>query len=606
MPEIVVPCPACQTALLVDELNAGHQVLCPGCSVRLVLPADLSGHLPAVAKPVDVSAEEAAAARKNHPLHRTGHMTSLPEGTPDSDPQRHAAHLPERRGLSPEEEMRRLAALTAEPAAYDLHNVDTKGRSAFPCPACHRPVWISRAEQGRAVVCEGCAQEIIAPNPSLNEPARLVHDEASAPRQRTVLPGRRQVENVPVSEQLPAGRPKRQGGQLPAARDPSPEPAAHVSERLRTRAGGMEPIPARGDVEMSPTVRKGPPAKRLATPTQEQSAAAAEFEADRAAAAAQPPQAKAIHRMSQERLPSFSPKHEADLSPEGAGKWGAAGPADNSLAFRRTLTAAVIVLLLGAIGVTAFMFRNYFAQHEAPVEKETVAESPVDGVDGARLALERFYAAQNIEDMAKEVRHPDITLPRMKAWYARIGGVPKHTVEFTVDWREQDNFERKGVNFIFTTVRLDTLKDYAVALEVPKDGSSPKIDWEYLVSWSESPWSEFLKTTSERPAEFRVSITPIDYYNGFYSDRSRYLAFRVTDPENFGSCYAYCEVNSELGKLLLKAVREARQSGLPGMTDPVTEDGIARVILRLRYLPEGKRFNQASIEALVWNSWLEP
>ena len=194
----------------------------------------------------------------------------------------------------------------------------------------------------------------------------------------------------------------------------------------------------------------------------------------------------------------------------------------------------------------------------------------------------------------------------MKAWYARIGGLPKRTVEFTTDWVEKDNFENKGVNFIFTTLRLDALKDYFVALEVPKDGSSPKIDWEYYVSWSESPWSDFLKTTSERPASFRVSITPIDYYNGYYSDRSRYLCFRVSDPDNFGSCYAYCEINTPLAKLLLKAVREARQSGLPGLTDPVTDEGIARVILRLRYLPEGQKFNQASIDALVWNSWLEP
>lgn len=616
MPEIVLPCPACQTALLVDEQNAGHEVLCPGCEVRLVLPRDLSGRSPVVVKspavaPVEDSAAAAESARKNHPLHRTGHLASLPPGEDpagDTAARHPAAHLPERRGLSPEEEMRRLAALTAEPVAYDLHNVDTKGRSAFPCPGCHRPVWITKAEQGLQMICEGCNQEIVAPNPALNQPARLVQPDASAPRQKTVLPGRRQVENLPLGEQPAAGRPKRQGGHLPPAREPAPAPAPAAADRARIPVTSIEPIPARGDIELSPPVRKGPPARKSLPPMQEQSAAAAEFEDVRPLPGGLPaaaPQTKAATRMSPERAPTFSPKHEADLSAEGTGKWGESGPADSSPVFRRTLTLALVTLLLGAVGVTAFMLKSYFAPHQPQKVEEESEESPTQSVDGAKSAIERFFAATSVEDMAKEVRHPDTTLPRMKAWYAQRG-TPAHTVEFTQDWRELDNYGGSGVNFIFTTIRLDGLKNYAVALEVPKDGSTPKIDWENLVAWSATPWSDFLKTTSERPADFRVTITPTDYYNGFYSDRARYLAFRVSDPENFGSCYAYCEVNTSLAKLLLKAVREARQSGQPGLTDPVTGEGIAQVILRLRYLPEGQKFNQASIEALVWNSWLEP
>jgi hypothetical protein len=206
--------------------------------------------------------------------------------------------------------------------------------------------------------------------------------------------------------------------------------------------------------------------------------------------------------------------------------------------------------------------------------------------------------------MAKEVRHPEITLPRMKAWYA--AGVPKETVDFTANWVEQDNYRATGVNFIFTTITLGSEKSLDIALEVPQDGSTPKLDWEHFVSWSAVPWSEFLRTTSERPAEFRVEVTPIDYYNGFFNDRQRFLAFRVSDRDNFGSCYAYCDAGSGAGKLLSKSVRESRQSGLPGTTDPVTDEGIARVILRLRFPPEGKKFNQASIEALVRDDWLEP
>ena len=121
------------------------------------------------------------------------------------------------------------------------------------------------------------------------------------------------------------------------------------------------------------------------------------------------------------------------------------------------------------------------------------------------------------------------------------------------------------------------------------------------------PWSEFLKSTSERPSDFRVNITPIDYYNGFYSDRSKYYAFLVKDPLNFGSCYAYCSVNSDLGGKILDCVREAYKNGqVISLTGSEQSEGNARVILRLHFLPEGKKFNQATIDALVWNEWLEP
>ena len=103
-----------------------------------------------------------------------------------------------------------------------------------------------------------------------------------------------------------------------------------------------------------------------------------------------------------------------------------------------------------------------------------------------------------------------------------------------------------------------------------------------------------------------MAVTPLPYYNGHYTDERRYLCFRVSDRENFGSCYAYCESNSNLAKLLLKAVREAYQTGLPDRVYTETGEGIAHVILRLRFLPEGQQFNQASIEELIWNDWLEP
>jgi hypothetical protein len=599
MLEIILPCPNCHTSLLVDEQNAGTDVLCPGCEVRLTLPRDLSG-----ASQPELARTDLPHIRKNVPLHRSGHLAPLPEDAVSAGTLDHkATHLPEHRGLSREEEMRRLATLTADPGTFDLHNVDTRGRTAFPCPACHRPVWIGHTEWGQEMICEGCSQQIKAPDPANHEPARVLQPVDTGDRPKTVLPTRRQVEDLAMGEQTAAGRPKRQGGALPSARNEARAVPEDAADRLRSAGPDREPIPARGDVELSAPVRKGPPSRRTVTSTQEQNAAAAEFEASvPAASPAELPTGKFVQRLTTERLPTFTPKHEADLSAEATGNWGGTAPQEQSPAFRRTLTLAVLTLLLGAVGITAYLLSDYFKEKPAHSNATRNSESPVQNVKLAQTALEKFFKARSIEEMAKEVRHPEKTLPRMKVWYTR-NSLPKHEVEFTEDWREQDNWEGSGVNFIFTTIKLDGLPERDVALETFADGRAALLDWEDFVSWSETPWSEFLKTTSLQPAEFRVAVTLTDYYNGIYSDRQRYLSFRVSDRDNFGSCYAYCEVNSELGKALLGAVQAARQAGR--IHEP-SGDGIAQVILRLRFLPEGQKFNQASIDAVVRNSWLEP
>ena len=298
----------------------------------------------------------------------------------------------------------------------------------------------------------------------------------------------------------------------------------------------------------------------------------------------------------------FTPRHEVDLSVETTGNWGGDVAHEQSPAFRRTLTIAVLTLFLGGIGVTAYLWQEHF--REKPLKEELVKkESPVQEVDWARAAIQRYFKAKTVEEMAKEVRHPEKTLPRMKAWYARVGGVPFIKAEITDDWRAQDNYRGSGANFLFTTLKLDGVTGLPLAVEVFNEGLSPKLDWEHLVSWSETPWSEFLKSTSERAADFRVIVTPLEYYNGIYNDRQRYLSFRVSDRDNFGSCYAYCESESPLAKLLLKASREARATG---RIYAENGEGMAQVILTLRFLPDGKRFNQASIDALVTSDWLEP
>jgi hypothetical protein len=342
------------------------------------------------------------------------------------------------------------------------------------------------------------------------------------------------------------------------------------------------------------------------TPAQESASAAAEFEANVPVAdPAAPPGARYFQRSNPERLPNFTPKHDVDLSAETTGQWGSEGKPETSAGFRRTLTTAIIVLLVGAICVAVYFFKNSFSRQDTPSAQ--TEENPVASVKDAKDVLLAFFAAATPAEMAKYVRHPEITQPRMEAWYrdpARIRARASYNADsFTDEWQEVDNYRDSGVNFIATTLKSTDGNPTQAFLEVPTDNSSLKLDWEHFSGWSETRWEDFLRTTSERSTEFRVTVTPYNYYNYAYGDQIRYLSFKVADPENSAHCYAYCEARTKLGNMLLDAVREGRQAG---RIDHASGEGIAQVIIRLRFMPEGKPHNQAVIDELVWNDWLKP
>jgi hypothetical protein len=546
MLEIVQPCPRCQTPLLIDEENAGTEVLCPGCGVHLVLPRELSGaEGPVVFEEVrGVRVEEElggeAAGRKVFRLNRSGPVT-LGEGVESVavDPLRvKGTALPTRRGVESGEAMRLLAAMAVAPGQGE-------------------------GEEGER-------------------------------RAKTVLPERRQVEDLAGGEQVAAGRPKREGGHLPPPRHAIGELAAEAAERAGVSAGPVEPIPARGDAEFSvtlPTVRRegGRPATGGGTLF---------AGSDRAVEGR-----SRGPRVAPERRPAFSPRHEADMSPEHVGEWGGSGDVEERPAsLRRAASIAVAVLLLAGAGVGLMIAKGTFGSAVVKTAAGGVEEEPSrEYVDAASAALTRFFNADTIEVMAKEVRHPEVTVERMRRYYASQLLTPRK-IAVSTDWQEVSNFEGSGMDFAFTTIEADAVKGRQVWLELPRDGGAPRIDWEHLVSWSEVSWTEFVTGSPEGPGEFRVTVSPADKYEGAFPDKFRYMAFRMSDPEKRVTCYGYCESDSEVARQLLAECRQARRRG------EVNEDGEgeARCILRLRPVPDGKRFAQVGIEAFVWKSWVQP
>jgi uncharacterized protein YbaR (Trm112 family) len=611
MPEIVLPCPRCQTPLLVDDDNAGAEVLCPGCRVHLVLPVELSGRVPVVEKSA-AEEEVSGDGRRNFRLSRTGQAGPVEVGEAAAlDPERRVGALPQKRRMEGDEERKRLAAMVGEPAAYDLHKVDTGGRTAFPCPGCHRPVWMGKGDEGQELFCEGCGSAVRAPDPAKGQAAILLGAaEGTQEREKTVLPERRQVTDLLPGEQTGAGRPKRQAGELPPLRKSGDDaPASGAKERRGMPQSASEPIPARGDAEFAaklpPRREPAPEPPRRVTEKPSDSGGAAAGEVGPVAHAHGETAASVktrVPRVAPERAPAFSPRHEADLSVENVGEWGGGGEsAEQSPVFRRTVSLALLFLLLAGGGAAVVASRGFFAKAPASGVVAQPDGGATQNAEAAVAVLQRFFGSDTVDAMAKEVRHPDLTTDRMRRYYASQALTPRQ-ISFATDWEEVDNFEGKGVNFIYTTVEVDSFQKRQVWLELPKDGGQPKLDWEHAVSWSEVAWSEFLTGTHEHPAEFRVTASPVHHYIGAFEDEYRYHAFRLADPEDSLNCYGYCETDSEIARQLLAECQQARRRGEVNSEG----EGVARCMLRLRAVPDGKRFNQYIIDGFVWKTWVEP
>lgn len=554
MPSVSLPCPFCSTALLLDEENAGQEVFCPDCNAHLRLPSRISADsVPEILNPPATPAKSAPAKgrKKNPPAEPSVAASAKTPPAADAAPK---SSLPQGRTKSTEEELKRLAGAAA--AAGAAHS--------FQPEAATLPV-----DHHRTVLP---TKRTLPPEPAA---------EAAAPaelRPAKILPNRR-VSGAPL--------------------EPSPI--------IRT----VEPIEPPPDIEISATPLRGPsrfvgPPPPAAVPPEPRPDAAPENDE----AQGEESTAKRGFRLGAERNLHFSPVHTPELETEAAHWGGATHTPEEAARSRRFVSLALLIVLLAAGGVGIYVLRHAFqapggatTSAEGASQEEAQAEEDVmRNVEDARRVMKRFLEADSLEKMAAEVRHPELSRPRMERYYAANPLKPRKQRSESQSWSEIRIAETE---FIRAAWELDDFRVYPIALEIIP-GADPKVDWESFVNWSEFPWKDFLKTPPEQSVDFRVTVThePGDqYYN--YSFKGRELdlmCFKIEDPERYGSCWAYCDKDSEAASQLLFHLKSARRQR------QVNQDGKIAIscILRLRFPPEGRKTNQVMIEKFIHDNWVQP
>ena len=511
----------------------------------------------------------------------------------------------------------------------------------LPCPNCAHLLILDKGTVGREMSCPDCQAPMKMPlqirlgvTPVLlsssveTAPKKSVLPQArtkTADEERKRLSGAAAAAGGPhvfqASEAiLPADHQRTHLPSMRSAAIPEPAAAPAVIPAVSKKAGialpprkldavpsmNIQPISADPDPEFSGTPLRGP--SRFVRPVEptDRNAAAEAKPLDEAKAEEAGP--KGGFRLGAQRSLHFSPIQTVAADEEAPG-WGATEetPRQASLS-RRFITIALVIVLLAVGSAVFFTLRQAFTAPEATsgtnsgTEGGPPAENVMANVEAARIVLKRFLAADTVDKMAAEVRHPEITRPRMDRFYARTP--PKRRIQRAESqaWAE---IQIAGTEFIRAGLELDDFRVYPVNLEIIP-GAEPKIDWESYVDWSELPWKDFLKTPPEQAIDYRVTLTssPDDQYYNYYSKGRELdlMCFKVEDPGKFGSCWAYCHKDSEAASQILLHLKRARNLGSSN------QDGKLAIscILQLRFPPEGMKSNQVSIEKVIHDSWLLP
>ena len=178
----------------------------------------------------------------------------------------------------------------------------------------------------------------------------------------------------------------------------------------------------------------------------------------------------------------------------------------------------------------------------------------------------------------------------MQAWYTPTNPPEQLKVLRFGDRTEEDTID--GVTFIMLFMELEDHTLRYVAVEKTPDGF--RVDWESFVGWSSVSWEKCLTESIEEPTDFPVTIKIENYFNFGYSDDTKFICYKLTDPKNWGHCYGYIGIDSPVGQRIHQMMRRQQRQGL----DQV------KAVLKLRFEPAGKGRNQVWIVDLVQDGWV--
>jgi len=200
----------------------------------------------------------------------------------------------------------------------------------------------------------------------------------------------------------------------------------------------------------------------------------------------------------------------------------------------------------------------------------------------SKKVVVEFLEAKTEADVEGLIRTPEVSVPRLRAWYDRDPWVTpgvrvvghKNSIiingdTITMDV-QLDNFDIKKI------AGVKTVAGY-------------KVDWESWVAWTSVNWQELFDLRPTDPVEVRVLCKRVNYYNRVFNDSTKWFAVRLSHPYSDKSIYGYIDSESpQFHRFITDLVREKEVSAT----------------LKIRYPQNSPVGNQVSIVEHMQSGWV--
>ena len=202
----------------------------------------------------------------------------------------------------------------------------------------------------------------------------------------------------------------------------------------------------------------------------------------------------------------------------------------------------------------------------------------------SKKVVVEFLEAKTEADVEGLIRTPEVSTPRMRAWYDRDPWV-------TPGVRVVGHNNSIIINGDTITMNVQ-LKNFAIKkIALVKTAAGYKVDWESWVAWSSVNWPELFDLRPTDPVEVRVLCQRVNYYNRVFNDSTKWFAVRLSHPDSDKSIYGY--IDSELPQFHRF------------ITDLVREKEVSAT-LKIRYPQNSPVGNQVSIIEHIQSGWVRP
>lgn len=218
----------------------------------------------------------------------------------------------------------------------------------------------------------------------------------------------------------------------------------------------------------------------------------------------------------------------------------------------------------------------------APVAASVLTRSQASLVAEAEPLARKFLEAKTVDELLPLVRNPDVAGARIRTSHpdgkVTSPGLSAFNTKGAVSVRGRT---------VSLFVRTKDLDDKEMAFVDSPQGL--KIDWESWTAWSELSWEKFLSSKPTTGHVFRVTLSPVDYYNFGFADESKWQSYRLLSPDGENSVYGY----TEKGTVLEQRIR----------LDADTKS--APLMLSLKFPAGATSDSQVEIDRFVADGWVE-